>query len=225
MRWSRRIESASLFAAYALAACGTTARQSEPAPITAGAAGEAVVTPAEQARADSGRPPYTPADVRFMQNMILHHGQATVMSAWAPTHGASDELRVLAARIDVAQRDEITTMQRWLRERGQTVPDPQAHHSHTDSALMPGMLTPAQMTQLDRAQGRDFDRLFLTLMIRHHEGAVKMVEQLFATPGAGQDTDIYRIASDVHVDQVTEIDRMRSMLSAMPADTSQPTRP
>jgi uncharacterized protein (DUF305 family) len=225
MRWSRQLETASLLAALALVACSSAARRSEPEPITTGASGEAVVTPAEQARADSGRPPYTRADVQFMQNMIAHHGQAITMASWATTHGASDELRVLAARIDVAQRDEIATMQRWLSERGESAPEPQSHHSHSGGAPMPGMLTAEEMTQLDRARGPEFDRLFLRFMIRHHEGAVKMVEQLFGTPGAGQDTDIYRIASDVHVDQVTEIERMQLMLDARSSDTSNPNRP
>lgn len=224
MKWSRRLQSASLLAAFALAAC-SSARRSEPEPITPGTSGDAVVTPADQARADSGRPPYTPADVQFMQNMIVHHGQAITMASWVPTHGASEELRVLAARIDVAQRDEIATMQRWLRERGETIPEPQSHHDHRGGAHMPGMLTADELAQLDRARGPEFDRLFLRFMIRHHEGAVKMVEQLFGTPAAGQDTDIYRIASDVHVDQVTEIERMQLMLDARSSDTSKPTRP
>ena len=177
------------------------------------------VSPAMQAKADSGRPPYTQADVRFLQGMIGHHAQAIVMAQWAPTHGAGGAVRRLCERIDVGQRDEIAAMQRWLRDRRQTVPDPShAMMGHQmagmtmGDTLMPGMLSPEQMKQLDAARGPEFDRLFLTFMIQHHEGAITMVHQLFASQGAAQDTWVFRFASDVEADQTTEIDRMRSML-------------
>jgi uncharacterized protein (DUF305 family) len=171
-----------------------------------------------RARADSLRYPYTTADVAFMSGMISHHAQAVVMSKWAPTHGANAEVQRLAARIINAQNDEIALMQTWLRDRLQPVPeaDP-AGMTHTmggmqHTMLMPGMLTPEQMRELDTARGAEFDRLFLTYMIQHHRGAVAMVQDLFAAHGAGQDETIFKFASDVSVDQTTEIARMSRML-------------
>lgn len=213
---SRRIASAVL-GAMTLAGCSTAARQpaSEPVP----ASGE-TLTPAALAKADSGRPAYTAADVRFMQGMIHHHAQAVVMANWAPSRGARPDVRTLAGRIDVAQRDEIALMQRWLRERREMVPDPthviaghQMQGASPSDTLMPGMLTPEQMKQLEAATGAEFDRLFLTFMIQHHQGALTMVEQLWASPGAGHDVLIFRFASDVEADQTTEIERMRGMLT------------
>lgn len=173
-----------------------------------------------RARADSIRYPYTRADVDFMQGMIGHHAQAVVMAQWAPTHGADAALQRLAERILNAQQDEIATMQRWLGDRLQRVPEakPMAHDmAHMDgmdhaAMLMPGMLTDAQMTALDAARGPVFDRLFLTYMIQHHRGATSMVTTLFATPGAGEDATVFKFASDVNVDQTTEIARMQRML-------------
>jgi len=178
------------------------------------------MTPAEQARADSGRMPFTAADVKFMQGMIHHHAQAVVMAGWADSHGARPDVKILAQRIDVAQRDEMAFMQRWLHERRQDVPDPLEHYAMghdmpgMQMVMMPGMLTPQQMAQLDSARGPEFDRLFLTFMIQHHQGALTMVDQLFAAPGAGQELYVFRFASDVNADQNTEIERMRLMLGA-----------
>ena len=213
--------------AVALAAalgCSASAIRPSPAPVRPITSGADVLTPAAQAKADSGRPPYTRADVRFMQGMIGHHAQAIVMAGWAPTHGARADVRILAERIAVAQQDEITTMQRWLRERRETVPDADAHHEHAGMdmpgmsmpAMMPGMLTADQFAKLDAARGVAFDRLFLNYMIQHHQGAVAMVQQLLAVPAAAQDDDIFRFIADVNVDQTTEIDRMRVMLSTLP---------
>jgi uncharacterized protein (DUF305 family) len=180
-----------------------------------------------RARTDSARLRFTDADVRFMTGMIGHHAQAVGMSNLAPTNGASVSIRTLAARIINAQQDEIALMQRWLRDRAQPVPevhitghqvmvhgagDAHAHHAH-----MPGMLTDAQMAELAVAQGPAFDRLFLTYMIEHHKGAVVMVRELFATDGAGQDAEVFKFASDVQVDQTTEVARMQRMLGAMGA--------
>ncbi len=176
-------------------------------------------SPAAQAGAEGGRPPYTAADVRFMSGMIGHHAQAVLMAGWAPSHGASPAVRVLCERIVVAQNDEIAFVQRWLREHEEFVPpaDPRGHvmPGMDQPMLMPGMLTPDQMTQLDAARGREFDRLFLTFMIQHHQGAITMVAQLLAAPGAGQDGPIFRFAADVNADQTTEIDRMTRMLDAL----------
>ncbi len=156
-------------------------------------------------------PGYTVADVRFMQHMIGHHAQAIIMAAKAPTHGASNNVVRLAQKIDISQRDEIVMMKAWLTERKQAIP--------TDAAslemMMPGMLTAAQMTQLDNAKGTAFDRLFLTFMIGHHEGALSMVKDLFRAPGAGQDSEIFRFATDVDSDQRDEIYVMHQMLDMM----------
>ena len=159
---------------------------------------------------------YTAADVHFMAGMIGHHAQAIQMAGWAPSHGASPSVRVLCERIVVAQTDEIAMAQRWLREHGEYVPpaDPRGHimQGMDQPMLMPGMLTPEQMTQLDSARGPEFDRRFLTFMIQHHQGAITMVQQLLAVPGAAQDGPIFRFSSDVHADQTTEINRMKLML-------------
>jgi uncharacterized protein (DUF305 family) len=159
---------------------------------------------------------HTPADVQFASGMIMHHAQAVLIAGWAPTHGASAPLRGLCERIVVGQRDEIATLERWLADRGEPVPAPgHAMPGMAAGTLMPGMLTPDQLAQLDRARGGEFDRLFLKLMIQHHRGAITMVEQLFRTQGAAQDGAIFRFANDVNVDQATEIDRMSGMLAAL----------
>ncbi|HEV8409085.1 MAG TPA: DUF305 domain-containing protein [Gemmatimonadaceae bacterium] len=174
---------------------------------------------AAQARADSARVPYVEADVQFMQGMISHHSQAIVMAKWAPTHGASPAVLTLCARIINAQTDEIAIMQQWLRDRHQMVPEAKPlpmkmkMNGMVMDMLMPGMLSDDQMKQLDAARGSEFDRLFLRFMIQHHSGAVSMVKDLFATDGAGQDQTVFKFASDVNVDQTTEIARMQKMLA------------
>src|SRR5437868_3660827 len=192
------VAAVSLFATAAATAC-TTAVQSAHTSVQPG--GSSRLTPAEPARADSGRMPFTAADVHFMQGMIHHHAQAVVMAGWAQTHGARPDVKTLAQRIDVAQRDEMGFMQRWLRERHLEVPDPLEHYQMghdmpgmAPSELMPGMLTEAQMKQLDVARGPEFDRLFLTFMIQHHTGAITMVNQLFGSPGGGEELYVFRFA-------------------------------
>ena len=170
--------------------------------------------PAQPSPQPASRYPSTEADARFMSAMIGHHAQAVVMAGWAPTHGASASVRRLAERILSGQQDEIATMRQWLRDRGQPVPE--GHHTE-HGHLMPGMLTGAQMKQLEEARGPEFDRLFLTFMIQHHRGAVSMVKELFGTPGAAQDDTVFKFANDVNVDQTTEVARMERMLSALPA--------
>ncbi|MEP7002563.1 MAG: DUF305 domain-containing protein [bacterium] len=171
-----------------------------------------------KARADSARYPYTAADVNFMSGMIHHHAQAIVMAKWAPSHGAGPSVRTLCDRIINAQLDEITAMQRWLRDRNQTVPDAIAGpmkmnmNGMEHEMMMPGMLTEAQMKELDAAKGPAFDRLFLSGMIQHHKGAVSMVADLFNSYGGAQDELTFKFASDVQVDQTTEIARMQRML-------------
>jgi uncharacterized protein (DUF305 family) len=195
-------------------------------------------SPADQVRADAGVQAFTSADVSFMQGMIRHHAQAVVMAGWAPTHAASEAVKILAGRIDVGQRDEIAFMERWLRDRRQTTPDPLAANNSAvhqmsmpgmsmpgmtmSDSLMPGMLTPPQMEQLSAATGPEFDRLFLTFMIQHHQGALTMVNRLFSTQGAAQEEYVFRFASDVSTDQTTEINRMRSMLTAQSPPRDRP---
>jgi uncharacterized protein (DUF305 family) len=154
-----------------------------------------------------------------MAGMIPHHAQAVVMAGWAASHGARPDVRVLCERILVGQRDEIEFMRNWLRDRGERVPEANAtRHRMTMNGtehdmLMPGMLTDEEMAQLDRARGPDWDRLFLAGMIRHHEGALKMVDDLFEAYGALQDDDLYKFASDIYADQSIEIERMEKMLA------------
>jgi len=173
-------------------------------------------------RPDLVRGPYNKADVEFMQGMIPHHAQAVVMARMATTHGAREDVRILCERILVAQSDEITLMRNWLRDRGQMVPAADAtHHKHTTNGvthdmLMPGMLTPDEMAALDKARGPEWDRLFLLGMIKHHEGALQMVDDLFEAYGSLQDDDMFKFASDVYADQTTEIDFMQKMLDALP---------
>ncbi|MEJ2483120.1 MAG: DUF305 domain-containing protein [Gemmatimonadota bacterium] len=210
----------------------------EPARMT-----EAEIEALYHARTDSARMRFSRADVDFVTGMIGHHAQALIMSELAPTHGASPQVQVLASRIINAQKDEIALMQQWLRDRGQPVPevkiegldlkiemtgpvkpDPRPvadhdmameHGAHGDHSMMPGMLTQAQLEELDAAFGPEFDRLFLEGMIHHHGGAVTMVHELFAADGAGQDEAVFKLASDVQVDQITEIERMKQMLEAL----------
>src|SRR6266498_882943 len=165
-----------------------------------------------------GRLPYTDADVAFMAGMIPHHAQAVIMAGWAPSHGARADVAVLCERIVVAQRDEIAMMRTWLQDRGQFVPDAAStrHRMKMNGVehdmLMPGMLTDEEMAALDRARGAEFDRLFLVGMIKHHQGAIDMVDVLFEAYGAAQDETVFRFASDVYADQSIEIDRMNKML-------------
>jgi uncharacterized protein (DUF305 family) len=169
-----------------------------------------------------GRYPYTAADVHFVTGMISHHAQAIVMAGWALTHDASDPIRRLCERIANAQADEIVLMQAWLRDRGQPVPDAKplpvrmSMGGVAHEMMMPGMLTDDQMQRLDRARGGEFDRLFLTYMIQHHQGAVTMVNQLLGSPGAAQDEAVYKFSSDIYADQTTEIERMQRMLLTLP---------
>ncbi|MGH7665324.1 MAG: DUF305 domain-containing protein [Gemmatimonadaceae bacterium] len=218
-----RSVTAVFLAVLASGACSSAARQTErgvPSP-EGSEPGQSERRAIAEARADSIRYPYTEADIRFMTGMIGHHAQAITMSRWAATHGASAAVQTLAGRIINGQKDEINTMQRWLRYRLQPVPEPHVAgkgmtmHGGDHAMLMPGMLTGAQMNELDAARGREFDRLFLIFMIQHHGGAVEMVKDLFASRGAAQDETVFKFASDVNVDQSTEIDRMQKMLAAL----------
>jgi uncharacterized protein (DUF305 family) len=175
-----------------------------------------------RARADSLRYPYTAADIAFMSGMISHHAQAIAMAKWAPSHGASPAVIRLTERIINAQGDEINLMSNWLQERRQPVPEanPKGMKMMMGGAehvmAMPGMLTDAQMAELDGSRGPDFDRQFLIFMIQHHRGAIAMVKELFSNRGAGQDETVFKFANDVAVDQETEINRMAQMLLGGP---------
>ena len=152
---------------------------------------------------------YTLADVQFMQGMIAHHGQAIFMSRLAASHHANARLLKFAQKIDQSQRAEIRLMQDWLQANNQFAPDTTAYHT----MMMPGMLTAAQVAQLDAARGAEFDKQFLVLMIQHHEGALKMVADLLASPRAAQDVDVSVFANDVDVVQTAEIALMHQMLA------------
>ena len=171
--------------------------------------------------ADSIRHPYTAADVEFMSGMIGHHAQAIAMARLAPERAGTETIRTLAARIINAQVDEIRTMQSWLADRRQPVPPANPNGmTHemggmTHTMLMPGMLMPDQVAELARSRGAAFDERFLRFMIQHHRGATAMVRQLFSAPGAGEDELVFKFASDVNVDQSTEIARMEQMLVAV----------
>ncbi|MBV6520708.1 MAG: hypothetical protein MNPFHGCM_00826 [Gemmatimonadaceae bacterium] len=205
-------------AALALSGCASA----RPAPFRMGPEGAR-----ERARADSLRYPYTTADIDFMSGMIHHHAQAIQIAGWAPSHGASPAVIRLTERIINAQKDEIVLMSNWLSDRNQQVPEPNPAGMPMKTGgvehimPMPGMLTPEQLKQLDAASGPDFDRLFLTFMIQHHRGAVEMVRTLFSATGAGQDESVFKFASDVEVDQSTEIRRMLQMLIEIPTSSTE----
>ena len=208
---------ATLLVMVASSACGG-ARTAVEMPQSPAGVSTAEIEALYRARLDSARMQFSEADVRFMTGMISHHAQALQMASLAPTHGVGPSVGTLTARTINAQRDEITAMQQWLRDRGQPVPEvPSEGVDSTvrvpdDGMLMPGMLTPQQMQELDAARGPDFDRLFLAYMIQHHGGAVTMVHDLFATDGAALDEAVFKIASDIQADQTTEIARMERML-------------
>ena len=205
---SGQIVAATLLLALGVAVCPSVAAQTARSPV-------------EQARLDSIRRPYTRADIDFMSGMISHHAQAVEMANWAVSHGASPSVQVYCGRVAMAQTAEIGLMQAWLRDRNQPVPDADPKgmkmvmNGQQMVMTMPGMLTEEQMRMLDAARGRAWDRLFLTFMIQHHQGAISMVEKLMNTDGAGQDEMVFKFANDVQADQSTEIDRMKLMLDAM----------
>jgi uncharacterized protein (DUF305 family) len=186
-----------------------------PAPIVQpGAPGESSRVIEVEEAVDLSGVQYTEADVRFMQGMISHHAQALEMTELISSRSESGDMRKLGLRIELSQADEIEMMQGWLRGRGQEITEVDAHHAH-GATLMPGMLTPEEMGRLAEATGAEFDRLFLELMIKHHQGALTMVGDLLAQPGAGQDSDIFAFLSDINADQSMEIARMGAMLKEL----------
>src|SRR5436305_1690495 len=162
-------------------------------------------------------PPRSQAEVEFMQGMIMHHAQAVEMTALIASHTENKDLRLLGARISSSQSSEINFMKRWLAARGEpasmAMPGMKnMNMSAQPTALMPGMLTPEQMAALRKAKGDEFDHLFLTGMIQHHNGALTMVKDLFDTAGAGQDAELFNFATDVDTGQRAEIRIMQGML-------------
>lgn len=206
--------------ASAVAACGgsrSAVQSVPPGPVRILGDSAAIAN----AKPDATRFPYTEADVHFISGMIGHHAQAITMARLAESHGASPSIRTLAGRVINAQQDEIALMQQWLKDRGQPIPEASrtgvkmTMGGMTHEMTMPGMLTEAQLKKLDEARGKQFDELFLTFMIQHHQGAVTMVKELFSSRGAGLDETVFKLASDVNVDQTTEIARMQQMLFAL----------
>ena len=196
------------FIAVAAAACHSV---KSPQLVQPGAPGRASHVVTAERAVDLGSSRATAADVAFMQQMIGHHAQAVEMVALLNARTTREDMRLLGLKIEVSQSDEIRMMQRWLEARGQPLPGPHAHHGE-GTTLMPGMLTSAEMGALAEARGPAFDRLFLEGMIKHHLGAIDMVDVLFKSYGAAQDETVFKFASDVYADQGIEIARMHEML-------------
>lgn len=196
------------------AACASGGSAQQPPIIQPGAPGEAPRAITAERAVDQRAVGHTLADVVFMQSMIRHHYQAVEMTSLRAGRSSRDEMRLLMLRIELSQVDEIAAMGAWLKARGQMVPDEHAGHGLA-ATLMPGMLTVDEMEKLKAAKDEAFDRLFLELMIKHHEGALVMVEDLFGNPGAAQDSEVFAFASDVVEDQRAEIARMAGMLKEL----------
>ena len=213
-----------LSATFSLAAFAQQTGPAQSVVVQPGAPGTPSKTLPSSTRA--ALPPKSAADVEFMQGMILHHAQAVEMTALIASHTQNKDLRSLGSRISTSQSDEIKFMKRWLATRGNSIPkamstssamnmsgmDMSSMDNHDTMALMPGMLTPEQMEALRKAKGADFDRLFLSGMIQHHNGALKMVRDLFDTAGAGQDAELFDFATDADNTQRAEIKIMETML-------------
>jgi uncharacterized protein (DUF305 family) len=215
---------------FSLPVCAQQVEPPTPVVVQPGAPGQPTRTLPPSTRATL--PPLSPADVKFMQGMIMHHAQAVEMTALIESHTQNKELHLLGARIGKSQSDEINFMKRWLMARGEAVTpamlamtgmdmsshsmagmDMPSHAGH--SMLMPGMLTAKQMLALKKAKGAQFDHLFLTGMIQHHGGALIMVKDLFDTAGAGQDAELFNFTTDVDSGQRAEIRIMQSMLGKL----------
>jgi uncharacterized protein (DUF305 family) len=216
--WRSGLMAASTLAGlFSLPVCAQQADLATPVVVQPGAPGQPTRTLPPSTRATL--PPRSPADVRFMQGMIMHHAQAVEMTALIESHTVNKNLRSLGARISSSQSDEIKFMKRWLEARGEPIspmmtmmPDMPGMDMSSHSMLMPGMLKAKQMEALKKAKGEEFDRLFLTGMIQHHGGALIMVKDLFDTAGAGQDAELFNFATDVDSGQRAEIRIMQTML-------------
>jgi uncharacterized protein (DUF305 family) len=209
---------------FSLPVCAQQVDPARPVVVQPGAPGQPTRTLPSSTRATL--PPRSPADVRFMQGMIMHHAQAVEMTALIESHTVNKNLRSLGARISSSQSDEIKFMKRWLETRGEPISPKMpempgmdmSSHSMPMPGLMPGMLTKKQMEALKKAKGVEFDRLFLTGMIQHHGGALIMVKDLFDTAGAGQDAELFNFATDVDSGQRAEIRIMQTMLREKPLE-------
>jgi len=213
--WRSGLVAASALASlFSLTVCAQQADQGTPVVVQPGAPGQPTRTLPPSTRATL--PPRSPADVQFMQGMIMHHAQAVEMTALIESSTQNKELRLLGARISHSQSEEIRFMKRWLEARGEPISLPMQDMPGMDMSkqpmLMPGMLTPKQMEALKRAKGTEFDQLFLTGMIQHHNGALIMVKDLFDTAGAGQDAELFNFTTDVDSGQRAEIRIMQTML-------------
>lgn len=210
-----------------LLAASVSAQQSNsPVIVQPGAPGQSTQRLSSDTRIDL--PKHTAKDVEFMQGMIMHHAQAVEMVALIKDRTQNRSIRLIGERIGISQADEIEFMKRWLTGRGESDempgPGPAGHHSHgshsshgqSSDHSMPGMLSAAQMEALRKAKGAEFDHLFLTGMIMHHEGALVMVKELFDSPGAGQDAELFKFATDVDNDQRAEIKTMQTLLDEKP---------
>ncbi|NLP85079.1 DUF305 domain-containing protein [Microbacterium sp. CFH 90308] len=204
-----------LVAALALAGCTATEQPPRPtstAPVVQlGAPGEdnRTMSPEEQLEITSA--PHTDTDVAFVRDMLHHHAQALVMTGFVDERASSDGIRLLAERMQVSQQDEMGQLESWLQQRGEPVRDPDAPHAHT---LMPGMLTEDELAALEAAEGEAFDALFLQSMIRHHEGALVMIAELYGSVD-GAEPDLAQLAGHFDSDQRIEIARMSSMLAEL----------
>lgn len=194
-----------------LAAGGSGDDSDEVRTVQPGAPGEETRELSDEDAEDLEGPEHTPADTSFMQRMIVHHGQALAMTALVEGRTERDDLPLLAERITVSQKAEIDQMEQWLADRGEDVPDPPDHQGHDG---VPGMATADQLTQLEQVRGPAFDRLFLDLMIAHHQGALAMVEELYRE-GGGLEPTADRFAREAEADQSIEIQRMQELLAAL----------
>src|SRR6266849_664234 len=229
--WRSGLAAASTLAGlFSLTVCAQQADQGTPVVVQPGAPGQPTRTLPPSTRATL--PPRSPADVQFMQGMIMHHAQAVEMTALIASHTTNKDLRLLGARISHSQSEEIKFMQRWLEARGEATSLPMQTVGGMDMSmpgmsgmdmsshpmLMPGMLTRKQMEALKKAKGAKFDQLFLTGMIQHHNGALIMVKDLFDTAGSGQDAELFNFATDVDSGQRAEIRIMQTMLREKPLE-------
>src|SRR6266568_5824485 len=215
---------------FSLPVCAQQADLTQPVIVQPGAPGQPTRTLPPSTRATL--PPRSPKDVEFMQGMIMHHAQAVEMTALIESRTENKDLRLLGARISHSQAEEIRFMKRWLEARGEPTSLPMKNMGGMDMSmpgmsgmdmskqpmLMPGMLTPKQMEALRKANGKEFDQLFLTGLIQHHGGALIMVKDLFDTAGAGQDAEIFNFTTDVDSGQRAEIRIMQNMLEALPKE-------
>jgi uncharacterized protein (DUF305 family) len=198
-----------------LSACTAEPEEAAPLPtspvVHLGAPGEPNRTLSPEEAAGLGSPTYVEQDVLFVRDMLHHHSQAIQMTGYVDERTTDEDIRLLAERMDVSQTDEITQLETWLQTRGEPVRDPDDSHAHSAES-MPGLLTDAELAELEAAQGEEFERLFLAYMIRHHEGAIQMVTELYAE-GGGQESDIDAFARHVEADQGIEIARMTELLA------------